>query len=159
FRPPRRDFLVFGSPCIEEDEIDEVVACLRSGWIGTGPRVARFERLFAEYKGVGHVAALHSCTAALHLSMRAAGPGPGDEGITSAVTCGASANAIIHAGAAPVLADVDPFTQNLSPDEIRRRLTPRTRAILPVHFAGRACDMDAISAIARQHGLKVIEDC
>lgn len=150
---------MFGSPRIEEEEIEEVVSCLRSGWIGTGPRVARFERLFGEYKGVEHVAALHSCTAALHLSMLAAGLGPGDEVITTALTFGASVNAIIHAGATPVLADVDLVTQNISPSEIRRRITPRTRAIVPVHFAGRACDMDVIAAVARPNRLKIIEDC
>jgi dTDP-4-amino-4,6-dideoxygalactose transaminase len=158
-RPARRDFLVFGSPLIEEEEIAEVVACLRSGWIGTGPRVARFEKAFAEYKGVDHVAALYSCTAALHLSILACGFQPGDEVITTAMTFCASVNAIIHSGATPVIADVDPASQNISVAEIRRRITPRTRAILLVHFAGRACDMDGIMALAAEHNLKVIEDC
>lgn len=158
-RPPRREFLVFGAPAIEESEIEEVVSCLRSGWIGTGPRVARFEREFAEYKRVEHVAALNSCTAALHLSILAAGLKPGDEVITTALTFCATANAIIHAGATPVLADVDARTQNIDPADVARRISPRTRAILPVHFAGRPCDMDALGALARQHGLKIIEDC
>jgi dTDP-4-amino-4,6-dideoxygalactose transaminase len=158
-RPPRQDFLVFGSPRIEEDEIAEVVACLRSGWIGTGPRVARFERDFAAYQGVENIAALNSCTAALHLSLLAAGLQPGDEVITTALTFCASVNAIIHAGATPVLADVDPRTQNIDPDEVERRIGPRTRAILPVHFAGRPCEMDALVAIAQRHNLRIIEDC
>ncbi len=152
-------FIVFGAPQIEEEEIQEVVACLRSGWIGTGPRVHKFEQAFAEYRGAKHVSAVNSCTAALHLSLLAAGIGPGDEVITTAMTFCASVNAIIHAGATPVLADCDRETLCLDPADVTRRLTPRTRAILPVHFAGQACDMDALMEIARTRGLKVIEDC
>jgi dTDP-4-amino-4,6-dideoxygalactose transaminase len=123
--------------------------------------VARFEADFSAYKGIKetHVAAVNSCTAALHLSMIAAGIGPGDEVITTALTFCATVNAVIHAGATPVLADIDPQTMNINPEQIERRITPRTRAILPVHFAGRCCDMDAIMGIARRHRLKVIEDC
>ena len=158
--PPRRDdFLVFGAPLIEDDEIDEVVASLRSGWLGTGPKVARFEQDFAAYKGVAHVAAVNSCTAALHLSILAAGIEPGDEVVTSALTFCASVNAIIHAGATPILADVDPRTMNVDPAEVAARITPRTRAIVPVHFAGRPCDMTALGELAARHDLKVIEDC
>ena len=152
-------FLIFGSPAIEEDEIQEVVATLKSGWIGTGPKVAQFERDFMRYKGVKHVAALNSCTAALHLSMLAAGVGPGHEVVTPALTFCATVNAIIHAGATPVLADVDARTMNIDPNQIDAKITSRTRAILPVHFAGRACDLDALLDIARRHNLKVIEDC
>lgn len=152
-------FLVFGSPLIEEAEIEEVVACLRSAWIGTGPRVADFEARFAAYKGVKDAVALNSCTAALHLSLLAAGLEPGDEVITTPLTFCATVNAILHAGATPVLADIDPLTLNIDPREVERRLTPRTRALLPVHFAGRACDMDALLGTAQRHGLKVIEDC
>ena len=155
----KEDFLVFGSPLIEEAEIEEVIACLKSAWIGTGPRVAQFEADFAAYKGVQHAVALNSCTAALHLSLLAADLGPDAEVITTPLTFCATVNAIIHAGATPVLADVDPETMNIDPNEIERRLTPRTRAIVPVHFAGRACDMDAIMDIARRHDLKIIEDC
>lgn len=155
----RTNFLVFGSPRIEEDEIEEVVSCLRSGWIGTGPRVAAFERLFAKYKGADHPVAVNSCTAALHLSILAAGIGPGDEVITTPLTFCASVNAIIHAGATPVLADVDPVTMNIDPARIAEKITPKTRAILPVHFAGRACDMDPICALAQKHDLTIIEDC
>jgi dTDP-4-amino-4,6-dideoxygalactose transaminase len=155
----RENFLVFGSPRIEEEEIEEVVSCLRSGWIGTGPRVAEFERRFAAYKGAEHAVAVNSCTAALHLSILAAGIGPGDEVITTPMTFCASVNAIIHAGATPVLADVDPHSLNIDPDRVRERITPRTKAILPVHFAGRCCDMDPLCAVAQEHGLTIIEDC
>lgn len=154
-------FIVFGSPQIQREEIDEVVATLESGWLGTGPRVAAFEQAFADYKGATatHVAALNSCTAALHVSMIAAGIGPGDEVVTTPLTFCATVNAIIHAGATPVLADVDPLTCNIDPAAIEAVITPRTRAILPVHFAGRPCEMDAIMDIASRYGLKVIEDC
>ncbi len=154
-------FLTFGAPDIRQEEIDEVVDSMRKGWLGTGPKVARFERDFAAYKGVAteQVAAVNSCTAALHLSFLAAGLGPGDEVITSALTFCATVNAILYTGATPVLADVDPATQNIDPEHVARLITPRTRAIVPVHFAGRPCDMDALGALARQHGLQVIEDC
>lgn len=155
----RDKFLVFGSPRIEEDEIEEVVACLRSGWIGTGPRVAEFERSFGAYKEASHAVAVNSCTAALHLSILAAGIGPGDEVITTPLTFCASVNAIIHAGATPVLADVDPSSMNIDPARIRDKISVRTKAILPVHFAGRACDMDSICGLAKDHGLTIIEDC
>ena len=154
-------FLVFGAPQIGEPEIAEVEACLRSGWLGTGPRVAQFERDFAAHRGVreSQVAAVNSCTAALHVSMLAAGIEPGSEVITTPLTFCATVNAILHAGLVPVLADVDPVTQNIDPDAIEATITPRTKAILPVHFAGRPCDMDRIMAIARKHKLVVIEDC
>lgn len=158
---PTDDFIVFGAPRIEEAEIDELLQCLRSGWLGTGPRVARFEAEFAAYKdqAPGNVAAVNSCTAALHVSMVAAGLDPGAEVITTPLTFCATVNAIVHAGLTPVLADVDPVTQCIDPDAIEAAITPRTQAILAVHFAGRPCDMDRIMAIARKHGLLVIEDC
>jgi dTDP-4-amino-4,6-dideoxygalactose transaminase len=155
----RKDFLVFGSPLIEQPEIDEVVGSLKSGWLGTGPKVARFEEDFRKYKGTPHAVAVNSCTAALHLSMLAAGLKPGDEVITTAMTFCATVNAIIHAGLAPVLADIDAVTMNIDPELVEAKITPKTRAILPVHFAGRACDMDAIMDIAKKYNLKVIEDC
>ncbi len=154
-----KNFLVFGAPQIEEDEIAEVIASMRSGWLGTGPKVARFEADFAAYKGIPFTAAVNSCTAALHLSILAAGLGRGDEVITTALTFCATINAIIHSGATPVLADVDPHTMNIDPEDIERRITPQTRAIVPVHFAGRPCDMNLIMKIAARHRLKVIEDC
>lgn len=155
----RKDFLVFGAPRIEQREVDEVVDSLRSGWLGTGPKVHQFEKDFAAYKGLPYAAALNSCTAALHLSILAAGIGPGDEVITTPLTFCATVNAIIHAGATPVLADVDPRTMNLDPEAVAAKTTPKTRAILPVHFAGRPCEMDALLTIARRHDLKLIEDC
>lgn len=153
------DFIVFGAPAIERDEIDEVVRCLESGWIGTGPRVAQFEKEFAAYKEQAFAAAVSSCTAAMHLSVLAAGLGEGDEVITSPVTFCATVNAIIHAGATPVLADIDARTMNIDPAEVEARITPRTKAILPVHFAGRPAEMDALTEIAKRHELKLIEDC
>jgi dTDP-4-amino-4,6-dideoxygalactose transaminase len=154
-------FIVFGAPDIHSAEIEEVVASMESGWLGTGPKVQRFEEEFATYKGTSpeQVAALNSGTAALHVSMIAAGVGPGDEVITTAMTFCATANAIIHTGATPVLADIESDTLNIDPRQIEQKITARTRAIVPVHFAGRPCDMDAIMAIAKKHDLLVIEDC
>lgn len=152
-------FLVFGAPLILDDEIDEVVSTMRSGWLGTGPKVARFEEEFRQYSGAKFAAAVNSCTAAIHLSILAAGIKPGDEVITTAMTFCASVNAIIHSGATPVIADVDLQTMNIDPEDLKRKITPRTRAILPVHFAGRPCDMDAILSVVRAHDLKLIEDC
>jgi dTDP-4-amino-4,6-dideoxygalactose transaminase len=156
--PARKTFLVFGNPIIEEEEINEVVACLRSGWISTGPRVARFERLFRDYIGCKHARALASCTAGLHLSMLVAGIKPGDEIITTPMTFCATANVITHVGATPVFADIDRSTMTIDPDEVKKKITPKTRAIIPVHFAGRPCEMDELMALARRHNLVVIED-
>lgn len=158
---PSPQFLIFGSPLIEQPEIDEVVARMESAWLGTGPRVAQFESDFAKYQHLQsvQVAAVNSCTAALHVSMVAAGLDPGSEVITTPMTFCASINAIIHAGLSLVLADVDATSQGIDPDAIAAAITPRTRVILPVHFAGRLCEMDAITTVARKHGLTVIEDC
>jgi dTDP-4-amino-4,6-dideoxygalactose transaminase len=152
-------FLVFGRPTIEEPEIAEVVDSLRNCWLGTGPKVARLEKDFAAYKGSPHAVAMHSCTAALHLSLLAADLKPGDEVITTPMTFCATVNAILHAGATPVLADVDRRTMNLDPEKVEAAITPRTRAILPVHFAGRPCDMDALTDIAKRRNFVMIEDC
>jgi dTDP-4-amino-4,6-dideoxygalactose transaminase len=157
-RPDNR-FLVFGAPAIEEAEISEVVASLKCGWLGTGPKVARFEEEFRNYKKASYAAAVNSCTAALHLSMLAAGLKPGDEVITTAMTFCATINAIIHAGATPVLVDIDPVSMNIDSEQVKAKITSKTRAILPVHFAGRACDMDALFNIAACYDLKLIEDC
>ncbi len=156
---PNENFLIFGSPAIEQPEIDEVMDCFKRSWLGTGPKVAKFEEDFCGYIGAPNATAVNSCTAALHLSLIASGVGPGDEVITTPMTFCATANAIIHAGAMPVLADVDPQTMNLDPREVAKKITPKTRAILPVHFAGRPCDMPALVALAEKHGLKIIEDC
>lgn len=156
----KEDFIVFGAPAIEQPEIDAVVECLKSGWLGTGPRVAEFEKAFCQYKtGWGYPVAVNSCTAALHLALLASGVGPGDEVITTPLTFCATVNAIIHSGATPVLADVDPVTMNIAPDKIETAITDRTKAILPVHFAGRPCEMEKIVAIADTANLKIIEDC
>lgn len=155
----KQNFLVFGSPYIGEEEIAEVVDSMRSGWLGTGPKVAAFEAGFKAYMGQGHAAAFNSCTAALHLSLVAMDLQPGDEVITTPMTFCASVNAIIHAGATPVLADVDPVTMNIDPSRIREKITDHTRAILPVHFAGRPCDMDALVDICQEHDLRMVEDC
>lgn len=154
-----KEFLVFGAPLIGEAEKAEVLDCLATGWLGTGPKVARLEGDFAAYKGAEHAVAVNSCTAALHLSMLAAGVGPGDEVIAPAMTFCSTVNAIIHAGATPVLADVDSETFNIDPGDIERRLTDRTKAILPVHFAGRPCEMEALLGLCESRGLKLIEDC
>jgi len=156
---PKDRFLVFGAPAIEDAEVDEVVASIRSGWLGTGPKVARFEEAFRSYRGADYAVAVNSCTAALHLSMLASGVQKGDEVITTPMTFCASVNSIIHAGATPVLADIDPGTMNIDPARIEEKITPRTRAIMPVHFAGRPCEMDAITEIASRHGLTIVEDC
>ncbi|MDP6450636.1 MAG: DegT/DnrJ/EryC1/StrS family aminotransferase [Lentisphaeria bacterium] len=156
---PHDDFLVFGAPVIGEAEIDEVVDSLRSGWLGTGPKVARFEEDFRQYKSAEFAVAVGSCTAALHLSMLAVGLAPGDEVITTPMTFCATVNAIIHAGATPVLADVDPVSMNIDPAAIEAAITERTRAVLIVHFAGRSCDMDGICQLCQRHSLTLIEDC
>ncbi|MBB6428996.1 DegT/DnrJ/EryC1/StrS family aminotransferase [Algisphaera agarilytica] len=158
---PREDFLVFGKPVIGPEEMAEVQAVLESGWLGTGPRVAAFEQSFAAYKGLDDEQAVgvNSCTAALHLALKLSGIGPGDEVITTPLTFCATVNAILHVGATPVLADVDPVTQNLDPAAVAAAITPRTAAILPVHFAGRPCDMTALVTLADRHGLEIIEDC
>jgi dTDP-4-amino-4,6-dideoxygalactose transaminase len=153
------EFLVFGAPAIGEAEVEEVVDSIRSGWLGTGPKVARFEEEFRRYRGAEYAVAVNSCTAALHLSMLASGLGAGDEVITTPMTFCASVNAIIHAGATPVLADIDERTMNIDPEAVEAKVTARTRVLMPVHFAGRPCDMDALCRIADRHGLKVIEDC
>jgi dTDP-4-amino-4,6-dideoxygalactose transaminase len=155
----KENFLVFGSPFIQEDEINEVVATLRSGWIGTGPKVARLEDLFRRYKGVRNAIAVNSGTAALHLACLAAEIRPGDEVITTAMTFCASVNAIIHSGATPVLVDSDEKTMNIDPSRVGEKISPKTKAMLIVHFAGRPCEMGPLMDIAKKHQLIVIEDC
>ncbi len=155
----RKDFLVFGSPLIEKAEIAEVVASLRSGWIGTGPKVHRFEEMFRKFSGARYALAVNSGTSALHLSMLALGIRSGDEVIIPAMTFAATANAVIHAGGRPVLADCRRETMNIDPEDVERKITKKTRAIIPVHFAGRPCEMNIICNIARRHKLFVVEDC
>ncbi len=154
----RRDFLPFALPSITDAEIDEVVATLRSGWITTGPRVKRFEREFAAYVGGAHAVALNSGTAALHLALDAIGLRAGDEVIVPVFTFTATAEVVRYFDARPVFVDVDEETFNIDVMKIEAAITPRTRAIIPVHIAGQPCAMEPLCAIARAHGLAVIED-
>ncbi|MFZ0594504.1 MAG: DegT/DnrJ/EryC1/StrS aminotransferase family protein [Bryobacteraceae bacterium] len=150
-------FIPFFVPSIEENAIREVVETLRSGWITTGQRCFQFEREFQDYVGAQTALAVSSCTAGLHLALTALGIGPGDEVITTPLTFCATANVIVQTGAKPVLADIgDDF--NIDPDAIRSRITRNTRAIVPVHVAGLPCDLQAIWGLAREYGLKVVED-
>jgi dTDP-4-amino-4,6-dideoxygalactose transaminase len=157
-RPNRESFLVFGSPLIGDDEIAEVVDCMRSGWIGTGPKVQRFERMLGDYIGVPNVRCVSSGTAALILGLRVLGVGPGDEVIVPAMTFVASANAVENVGATPVFVDCEPDTDLIDLDLTEAAITERTRAIMPVHLAGRPVDMDRVNAIRDQHGIAIIED-
>jgi len=150
-------FIPFSRPEIDNAEIDEVVRTLRSGWLTTGARTAQFETEFRDYVGAGHALAVNSGTAALHLALAALGIGPGDEVITTALTFCATVNVVIHVGATPVLADVQ-SDGNIDPSSVVRRISPRTRAIIPVHFAGAPCDMERIWSLAKKHHLFVIED-
>jgi dTDP-4-amino-4,6-dideoxygalactose transaminase len=153
-----RPYVAFARPAIAGGEIAEVLSALESGWLTTGPRVQRFEEAFCEWTGAAHAVALNSCTAGLHLSLLAAGVGPGHEVITTPLTFCATANVIVHAGARPVFADIDRHTMNLDPDAVERAITPRTRAIIPVHYAGRPADICAFRRIAASHSLVLIED-
>ena len=152
------DFIVFGSPVIGPEEIEAVTETLRTCWLGTGPRTKEFEEKIAEYTGARHAIAVSSCTAALHLSLVAMGIGPGDEVITPPMTFAATANSVVHTGATPVFVDCARDTFNIDPDQIEAAITERTKAILPVHFAGRALDMDRLLAIGDKHGVRIIED-
>jgi dTDP-4-amino-4,6-dideoxygalactose transaminase len=154
----RNKYLVFGSPIIEDEEISEVVNTLKSGWIGSGPKVSRFEDEFKEYIGSKYAVAVSSCTAGLHLSMLALGIEMDDEVLVPAMTFAATANAVIHAGAKPVLVDVDKRDMTIHPEDIKNKITKKTRAIIPVHFAGRSCEIDAINEIAENYNLKIIHD-
>ena len=148
----------YGHQTIDEADIQAVERVLRSDYLTTGPAVGAFEEKVAGYAGAKYAAAVSNGTAALHTACLAAGIGPGDEVITSPITFAASANCVLYCGGRPVFADIDPATYNLSPEEIEKKITPRTKAVIPVHFAGRPCEMDAIGEIAKKHGLTVIED-
>jgi len=154
----RANPLPFSRPTIEADEIEEVVDSLRSGWITTGPKVARFEELFVARLGVTQAVAVNSATAGLHLAVAALDLRPEDEVIVPAITWAATANVVELCGARTVFADVDPDTLCIDPGDVARRVTPRTRAIIPVHFAGQPVDLDALQSLAREHGLVLIED-
>ena len=153
-------FLPFALPEIGEEEIAEVVDTLRSGWITTGPKAKRFEQAFVEFLGDPSLEAIavNSATAGLHLALEALGIGPGDEVITTTHTFTATAEVVRYLGADVKLVDIDPATLNIDPDAIELAITPRTKAIIPVHYAGLAADMPRILALAKRHGLKVVED-
>jgi dTDP-4-amino-4,6-dideoxygalactose transaminase len=153
-------FIPFALPDIGEPEIDAVVQTMRSGWLTTGPNAKAFEEEFKDYLGGGELQAIavNSATAGLHLALEAIGVGPGDEVITTTHTFTASAEVARYLGAEPVLVDIDPATLCISPEAIEHAITPRTKAIIPVHYGGLSCDMSAIFSIARKHGLKIIED-
>jgi dTDP-4-amino-4,6-dideoxygalactose transaminase len=150
-------FIPFHRPSIGEEEINEVTATLRSGWLTTGPRTAQFEQDFQAYIGAPRALAVNSCTAGLHLALAALKIGPGDEVITTPITFCATVNVILHVGATPVLADVG-ADGNIDPASVAERITGRTRALIPVHLAGLPCEMDALWALANRHRLHVIED-
>ena len=148
----------YGKQTIEQDDIQAVVDVLKSDFLTTGPQIAEFEQTVADYVGAKYAVAISNGTSALHAACFAAGIGPGDEVITTPLTFAASANCVLYCGGTPVFADVDPKTYNIDPEDIRRKITDRTKAIIAVHLAGQPCDMDAIHSIAREHGLIVIED-
>lgn len=154
----RKDFLVFGSPLITDEEIDEVLATIKSGWLGTGPKTHLFEKRFSEYIGVDHCVAVNSCTAALHLAMLAIGIGPGDEVIVPAMTFCATANAVVHTGATPVFADICLPDMTLDPQMVEQKISSRTKAIIPVHFHGRPAKMDELTKIAKKNNILIIDD-
>lgn len=148
----------YGRQSIDEDDIQAVVEVLRSDLITTGPKAAEFEKIVADYVGARYAVAVANGTAALHVACRAAGIGQGDEVITSAITFAASSNCVLYCGGTPVFADIKKDTYNIDPADVERKITFRTKAIIPVHYTGQPCEMDAIHAIAKQHNLIVIED-
>ena len=154
----RKKFLIFGQPRMFQQEIDEVVETLRSGWWGTGSKAREFEEKFAKYIGCKYAVALNSATAGLHLALDVLGVRNGDEVITTPLTFVSTVNVIVHRGAKPVFADVDPKTWNIDPREIEKKITSRTKVILPVHLHGRPCDMRSIKALAKKYKLFVVED-
>ena len=151
-------YIPYALPLIGEAEIQAVTDVMRSDWLTTGAQTKRFEADFAHFVEAPHAVALNSCTAALHLALLAAGVGPGDEVITTPLTFCATVNTILHVGATPVLADIDPVTLCLDPHAAEAKITPRTKAIVPVHYAGHPAEMDAFLALASRHGLAIIED-
>lgn len=154
----RETFLSFSPPAISEQEIDAVVDTLRSSWITTGPKTKAFEGEFASYIGSPDALAVNSCTGAMHIALAALGIGPGDEVITTPMTFAATVNVIEHEGATPVLVDVEPDTLNVNPERVAAAITPKTRAIMPVHYGGHPADMNPLLELAKQHNLRILED-
>jgi len=157
-KPIRETFLPYATQWIGEEEKKEVMSVLDSNWLTTGPKVTQFEKEIAEFVGAKYAIAVNSGTAALHCCVGALDIGPGDEVITTAFTFLATSNCIVYRGATPVLVDIDETTYNIDPEEIRKKITPRTKAIIPVHYAGNPCNMDEIRKIAKEYNLKIIED-
>lgn len=155
----RKEMLVFQQPVLTDTEITEVVDSLKNGWLSTGPKVQKFRQAFLEYKGASFGLPLNSCTSALFLSLKLLNIGDGDEVITTPMTFGATANVIEQTGAQTVFADCDRHTLNILPEEIAKKITSKTKAVIVVHFAGRPCDMDVIMEICKRYGLYLIEDC
>ncbi len=154
----RNNFLAFSPPAISEEEIEAVVKVMRSNWITTGPRTKQFEKAFAAFIGAEDALALNSCTSALHLALALLNLQPGDEVITTPLTFCCSANVIEQVGAIPVLADILPDTLTIDPEKVAAAITPRTKAIMPVHFAGHPAEMDDLLNLAHTYGLTIIED-
>lgn len=148
----------YGKQSIDEDDIQAVVDVLRSDFITTGPLIRDFEKAVCDYTGAKYSVAVSNGTAALHVACLAAGIGDGDEVITTPITFAASSNCVLYCGGTPVFADINPNTYNIDPEDIRRKITDKTKAIIPVHFTGQPCEMDEIHAIAKEYGLIVIED-
>lgn len=151
-------FIPYGRQSIDEEDIQAVVDVLRSDYLTTGPKVAEFEQVLADYVGAKYAVAVSNGTAALHIACLAAGVGPGDEVITTPITFAASANCALYCGATPVFADIKPDTYNIDPAEIEKKITDKTKAIVAVHYTGQPCELDEIHAIAKKHNLIVIED-
>ncbi len=152
------DWVPFYVPMTDGHDEREVREAIRSGWLTTGPKVRQFEEKTCEYVGSRHAVAVNSCTAALHVALAACGIGPGDEVVTTPYSFVATGEAILYVRAKPVFADIDPLTLNIDPESVRRAITKKTRAIIPVHMAGLACDMDALSGLARGRNIRIIED-
>lgn len=151
-------YIPYGRQSIDDADIEAVVKVLKSDYLTTGPAVAAFEKKVADYVGAKYAVAVSNGTAALHVACLAAGIGEGDEVITTPITFAASANCVLYCGGTPVFADIDPDTYNISPEELESKITPQTKAIIPVHYTGQPCDMDAILEIAHKHNLLVVED-
>jgi len=151
-------FIPYGRQSINEQDIEAVVNVLKSDYLTTGPKIAEFERKVADYTGAKYAVAIANGTAALHAACYAAGIGEGDEVITTPITFAASSNCVLYCGGTPVFADINPETYNISPEDIERKITPKTKAIIAVHFTGQPCEMKQIHAIAHKYNLIVIED-
>lgn len=155
----REEFLPYSRPFWGEEEIASITEAINSGWWSRGPKTAEFEKVFAEYVGAKYAVAVNSCTAALHSALKAKGIGEGNEVITTPLTFCSTVNVIVHCGATPVFCDVLPDTGCIDPDEIEKKITSKTKAIIPVHYSGMPCDMERIEAIANKHNLFILEDC